>query len=250
MEDGVVDKIRAAGGEVYAVTSEPQYLADQAHEHWALNFENVGDPHHEISRVCNERGWLTLHTNDRIQAFLQRGADWKIEHPKGFFQPGILALSRERRVLYRWRSVPSVENQQGAVARPLPSYVWDQLERSLAVGAADHDAALDEDPAIDGAAPPRLLVLALLIANGWFLSARSMMYSPGKDMTGARALGLMARWVLFLGFWIAAFSLLPPLFAGIAFLGWGVWIVRDYKRFLSGFLSGKGAVGRSSESTQ
>ena len=44
MNKGVVEKIRAAGGEVYAITSEPQHLADQAHEHWELNFENIGDP--------------------------------------------------------------------------------------------------------------------------------------------------------------------------------------------------------------
>jgi len=45
MQKGVVEKIRAAGGEVYAITSEPLHLADQAHEHWELEFANVGGPH-------------------------------------------------------------------------------------------------------------------------------------------------------------------------------------------------------------
>ena len=79
MKSSVVEKIRAAGGEVYAITSEPQYLADQAHEHWELDFENVGDPHQEISRTCSERGWLTLYANKGDLDFLQRGADWKVE---------------------------------------------------------------------------------------------------------------------------------------------------------------------------
>ena len=109
MNKGVVEKIRAAGGEVYAITSEPQHLADQAHEHWELDFENVGDPHQEISRTCSERGWLTLYANRGDLEFLQRGADWEIEHPKGYFQPGVLSLTNAGRVLYRWRSLQVLE---------------------------------------------------------------------------------------------------------------------------------------------
>ena len=72
----------------HAITSEPQYLVDQAHEHWELNFDNVGDPHQEIPRICDECGWLTLYTSRGDTTFLQRGANWQVEHPKGFFQPG------------------------------------------------------------------------------------------------------------------------------------------------------------------
>ena len=104
---GVVERIRAAGGEVFAVSSEPQHLANQAHEHWDLNFDNIGDPHQEIARVCYKRDWLTLYANRGDTEFLQRGADWTVEHPKGFFQPGVLAITQSSRILYRWRSVPS-----------------------------------------------------------------------------------------------------------------------------------------------
>ena len=135
-----MDKIRAAGGEVYAITSEPQHLADQAHSDWALNFENVGDPHQEVSRTLSERGWLTLYTNDKSLEFIQRGTTWKVEHPKGHFQPGVLAVTRENRLLYRWRSVPSAENMQGTLARPTPTYAWDKIEKALATDDAS-DAA-------------------------------------------------------------------------------------------------------------
>jgi len=134
MNKGVVEKIRAAGGEVYAITSEPQHLADQAHAHWKLDFENVGDPHQEISRTCSERGWLTLYANKGDLEFLQRGANWEVEHPKGYFQPGVLALTNAGRVLYRWRSVPSAENLNGTLARPTPQHAWGAIERSLAAG--------------------------------------------------------------------------------------------------------------------
>ena len=170
MNEGVTLKIRAAGGEVYAITSEPQHLADQAHVHWELDFENVGDPHQEISRTCSERGWLTLYANKGDLEFLQRGADWKVEHPKGYFQPGVLAITNAERVLYRWRSIPSAENMNGTLARPTPQHAWQAIESSLAAGDTAGDAAHDDDPAIDQSPPPRILFLAALIANGWFVA--------------------------------------------------------------------------------
>ena len=59
-KDGVVDAIRAAGGEIFAITSEPHSLAMNAHEHWETGFEHVGDPHQEILGECKDRGWLSL----------------------------------------------------------------------------------------------------------------------------------------------------------------------------------------------
>jgi len=60
---GVAGKVRTAGGEIYAISSEPQSLADRACASWSLDFEAIGDPHHEIAGVCRERGWLDLIVN-------------------------------------------------------------------------------------------------------------------------------------------------------------------------------------------
>lgn len=233
MEAGVVEKIRAAGGEVYAVTSEPQYLADQAHEHWGLDFENIGDPHQEIPRVCSERGWLTLFANRGDLGFLQRGANWKVEHPKGFFQPGVLVLTNEQRVLYRWRSVPSDKNLSGTAARPTAGHVWAQLKKSLDAGDAAGDAAHDDNPEIDRAPPPRIVFFAALIANGWFLRAKSFVYSPGVGSVPARFKAAFSRWLLFFLFWMLAIVFLSPLLVAAAFVGWVVWIQHDLRRVLS-----------------
>ncbi|MFK7895246.1 MAG: hypothetical protein AB8G23_05400 [Myxococcota bacterium] len=232
MHEGVVEKIRAAGGEVFAITSEPQHLADRAHEEWALEFENVGDPHQEISRTCSERGWLTLYANRGDLAFLQRGADWTLEHPKGFFQPGVLALTSASHVLYRWRSVPSDENMQGTLARPTPNHAWEAIERSLAAGDAAGDAMHDDDPEIDQAPPPRFIFLGALIANGWFLGVKSFVYSPGVKSTPSRFATAGLRWLVFLAFWAAALAFLPTALVGLASVGWVAWIVRDIRSAL------------------
>ena len=232
MNEGIVEKVRAAGGEIYAITSEPQHLADQAHEHWELSFENVGDPHQEISRTCSERGWLTLYANVGDLEFVQRGADWQLQHPKGYFQPGVLALSREQRVLYRWRSVPSEANMQGTLARPTATHVWSAIEPALAAGDRADDALLDDDPVVDSRPAPRFLFIAALLANGWFRGVKSLVYSPGMDLGPARMPKIMARWLLFFVFWITALILLPAPLVGLGFAAWVIWIMRDMRRVM------------------
>ena len=104
MAEGIAEKVRAAGGEIYAISSEPQALADRAAREWGLDFAAVGDPHHEIAGTCRERGLLDLYVNPRL-GFLEasiaaRSPGWGPSHPKGYFQPGVLALRSDGRVLY------------------------------------------------------------------------------------------------------------------------------------------------------
>ena len=227
MDSGVVAQVRAAGGEVFAIISEPQHLADQAYEHWDLNFLTVGDPHQEIPRTCSERNWLTLYASKGGLDFLQKGADWKIEHPNGFFQPGVLALTGSGRVLYRWRSLPSAENLNGTVARPTPEHAWRRIERSLAAGHGAADAAHDDCPEIDRGPPPRLVFIAALVANGWFLGVKSFMYSPDAEPVQQRFAAVVKRWALFILAWVAALVLLPLTPVVLGFTCWLAWILRD-----------------------
>ena len=225
----MVEKIRAAGGEVFAISSEPQHLANQAHEHWDLNFDNIGDPHQEIPRVCDERDWLTLYANRGDTEFLQRGADWTVEHPKGFFQPGVLAVTQSARILYRWRSVPSDKNLNGTVARPTADHVWRSIDASLREGDAAGHSAHDDNPEVDSAPPPVALFMAALIANGWFLRVKSFVYSPGVASTPARLKKALSRWPPFIIAWLAAFVWLPTLWVSIGLVSWLVWIVMDIR---------------------
>ena len=56
VKSGVVNAIRAAGGEVFGMTSEPQSLATEASETWEIGFACIGDPHHEIRDTLQKRG--------------------------------------------------------------------------------------------------------------------------------------------------------------------------------------------------
>lgn len=222
---GLPEKIRAAGGEIYAVTSEPQALASKAPEAWELSFESVGDPHHEISGTCRERGWLALYSNDRKE-FLEASAKagWKPQHPKGYFQPGVIALASSGRVLYRWRSVPTHKNVGGALERPTGDHVWSEVSRALEGAPDAGDAALDAAPPLDSRAPPWPLFVALLVANGWFVHPRGFEQRSRGSSVQTRLRIALLRGVLFAAAWITAFVTLPALAVAAALALWIAWI--------------------------
>ena len=144
--------------------------ADQAHEHWALNFENIGDPHQEISKICSERGWLDALQNRGSLEFLQSGVDWEIEHPKGFFQPGVLAFDQRaagapplafgavEREFKRDCDAANAHSRMGKYrAEP---YGW-----RLGWGCSH-----DDSPEADQRPPPRIFLLQPLLQTAGLLS--------------------------------------------------------------------------------
>ena len=212
---GVVDAIRAAGGEIFAVRSEPQSLATEAEEDWAFGFPSVGDPHHEILGVCQERGWLDLFVQQMPAKKMIR--PWA-SHPGGYFQPGVLALSREGRVLYRWRCRPTHQNIGGALQRPTAEYTWAQIQTGLAERSGD--APLDIAPELDAKAPPWPLFVLMLLAHGWFWRPRPFPLGRPDDPPSAKPPAMFVRLLGFAGAWVAAFALLPPIWVTAALAAW------------------------------
>lgn len=217
MHSGVAAAIREAGGEVYAITSEPQSLARNAQDDWETTLEHVGDPHHEIASACAERGWLSLFSNKWGDGLLE--SEWR-SHPKGYFQPGVLALSREGRVLYRWRCRPTRKNVGGAIARPTAAHVWSRIQAALREPADAPDAALDTDPEVDSPATPWPLFVMLLLANGWFLRPVPFDHRPGEDTVPRRIRNATLRIAGFVAAWIGAALVLPGWLVLLLFAGW------------------------------
>ena len=219
-KEGVVDAIRREGGEIYAITSEPHSLAINAQEHWSTGIIHVGDPHQEILAECQERGWLSLFTNDWKDDFITE--PW-VAHPKGYFQPGVIALQREGRVLYRWRSRPSRKNAGGAMVRPTATYVWTSVQRALAEPKDSADAILDNEPTMDTQPIPWPLFVLLLISNGWFLRPVPFDERVGERSVPRRVRNAAIRIPLFLAAWLVAYAALP---AWIVTLVLALWLAK------------------------
>ena len=175
----MLEEVRSQGGGIIAVTSEPQSLADEAQRDWGLSFPCIGDPHHEIRTACQERGWLDIFFNPDTEMM---GRSWS-NHPNGYYQPGVVAVTREGRVLYRWRSVPNRKNMGGAGARPEASYTWEQIQSGL---QAEGDAELDTHPKMDNRNAPWPVFMLLLLAHGWFLRAKTFPLAREGDKASAK----------------------------------------------------------------
>ena len=239
MNAGAAEKVRAAGGEIFAISSEPQDLAGRAAKDWKLDFETVGDPHHEIAGACRERGWVDLFVNEEVD-FLEQSVtgselDWKPTHPKGYFQPGVLALRADGRVLYRWRGVPTHQNMGGATERPTAEYVWSKIAAVIAQGGEAIDAQLDTNPPLDSKGIPWVLFASLLIANGWFVTGRGFRSATHVGFAGLPLLGFVAAW-------IAAFVWLPTLIVALALAGWVAYITPKVRWLGRQFQDASGSV--------
>lgn len=224
--EGIVDAIREAGGEIYAVTSEPHSLALNAQEHWETGFDHVGDPHQEILAECSDRDWLSLFIWQHAADSPAQKSRW-ISHPKGYFQPGVLAFSREGRVLYRWRSRPSRQNTGGATGRPTATHVWESVRAELGKPSDAPDASLDDAANLDGRSRPWILFLTMLLGNGWFLKPAFFDQRTGnnpKDNVNRRIRIALVRAVIFVAGWIAAFALLPFWIPTVSLVAWSVMI--------------------------
>jgi hypothetical protein len=229
-----VDKIRAAGGEIYAITSEPQRLASEAEDDWELAFESIGDPHHEISDACRERGLLDLYVNTKTD-LMEANENSPYRHPKGYFQPGVLSLASDGRVLYRWRGQPTRRNMGGATERPTAQHVFDNLSRALSASASSSqqvDAELDTKPKLDSRGIPWPIFVTLLVANGWFLRPKTFGFISGGPSPEQRAKRAILRVPFFIAGWAVALAQLPTWAVGLAFVVWAAWLTPKI-RFIS-----------------
>ena len=221
-KSGVVEEIRAAGGEIFAVTSEPQSLASEAQDTWKLEYQAVGDPHHEILGDCREADRFDLYIGDT--AILER--HWS-SHPNGIFQAGILALAEDRRVLYRWHCRPTHQNRGGASGRVTASHVWSRVQDGL---ASDSDAPWDTDPPLDAPEAFWPYFVAQLFAHGWFIKPKRFPLGRSDDKPSARVSAMKPRLIGFAAAWAVCFVLLPARRVLLALAGYAVAITPAVRR--------------------
>jgi hypothetical protein len=210
----VLEQIHAAGGEVFGITSEPQTLATEAEMEWGAGFPIVGDPHHEIRETCSERGWMDVFFNENYGHLRERA--WA-SHPKGYYQPAVLAVHKSGRVLYRWRCVPKFSNMSGAGGRPEAEYTWDKIQKSL---PGSEDAPLDKMPTMGSETVSWPRFLLILTAHGWFLRPKPFPLAREGDKSSVNPAKMMRRVYGFVALWLLLLIVLPIGWFGFALLAW------------------------------
>jgi hypothetical protein len=229
VKSGVLDEIHAAGGEVFGITSEPQTLATAAESEWETGFPAAGDPHHEIREECSNRGWLDVFYNDDTGHLRER--KWA-SHPKGYYQPAVVAVHKSGRILYRWRCVPKFSNMNGAGARPGASYIWEKIQASL---ERTEDAALDINPVMGSKEFGGFRFILMATVHGWFIRPKAFPLAREGDKPSADPAKMMPRVYGFVALWLFLLLLLPLKWFGITVLAWlavlAPGLVRFYRQF-------------------
>ena len=212
---GIVDPEKALADGVNTDTSDLQLILCGTREGQDLCLRE----RFQVRPRDEAGGFEVTHIPNWDDDLVASGNTW-MSHPKGYFQPGVLALSRDGRVLYRWRCRPTRQNIGGAIARPTAPHVWSRVKEALQKPANFPDAPHDDTPELDARPAPWPVFVTLLIANGWFLRPVGFDQRPGADTLSVRRRNAMLRIPLFLGAWIAAFAYLPLWLASLALAGW------------------------------
>ena len=212
-------EIRAQGGEVYGITSEPHSLAAEAEAAWDMDIPVIGDPHHEIKQDLKNRGWIDVFANP--DAGHLRHRSWA-SHPNGYFQPATIAIHNTHRVLYRWRCVPKYSNMSGAGARPDADYVWANVQTALKTNL---DAPLDKSPKLGSETLSWFRFLLILTGHGWFFRPRAFpLLRDGSKDTVTPAIA-MRRWYVVVCLWLVALVTLPIIWVSVATIVWALAMV-------------------------
>jgi hypothetical protein len=219
-ESGVLEDIRLAGGQVYGITSEPHSLGIEAQDAWDISIPVVGDPHHEIRKELKSRGWINIFYNTNYGHLRDR--EWA-SHPKGYYQPAVIAIDKSERLLYRWRCIPKYSNMSGAGARPEARYTWDQVYESISNFKGN--AAFDSDPLMGGQDLPWFKFVLIMLGHGWFVRPKAfpLLRDGGKDHVSPKK--AMRRWKFFALFWAVLFFVFPISWVGGAIIIWLIALI-------------------------
>eukprot|EP00029_Vermamoeba_vermiformis_P010728 TRINITY_DN570_c1_g1_i2.p1 TRINITY_DN570_c1_g1~~TRINITY_DN570_c1_g1_i2.p1 ORF type:complete len:216 (+),score=56.07 TRINITY_DN570_c1_g1_i2:403-1050(+) len=117
-----VKKIRAVGGELFAVTAQELVDGKAATQEWNLDFQTVVDTSNELAK------YLKVNITPKKETYFTEHPTW---YPNGLAQPALIVVDQQGRTLYHWAIVPSEMNIGGASDRPLPDAVWTIVEQQL-----------------------------------------------------------------------------------------------------------------------
>jgi peroxiredoxin len=117
-----VKKIRAVGGELFAVTAQELVEGKAATQAWSLDFQTVVDPTNELAK------YLKVNITDKKDTYFKDHPSW---YPHGLAQPALIVMDQQGRTLFHWAIVPAEMNLGGASDRPLPDAVWSVVEQQL-----------------------------------------------------------------------------------------------------------------------
>ena len=95
---------------IYGLTSQTPIEAEKAEKAWGLNYTVYGDPENKLRHFVKEKGWGELEMVNRKgyshkmaqPGYLKKITIYRKKYSSNIVFLGVIALSRERKVLYSW----------------------------------------------------------------------------------------------------------------------------------------------------
>eukprot|EP01062_Namystynia_karyoxenos_P067595 TRINITY_DN61592_c0_g1_i1.p3 TRINITY_DN61592_c0_g1~~TRINITY_DN61592_c0_g1_i1.p3 ORF type:complete len:168 (+),score=45.82 TRINITY_DN61592_c0_g1_i1:257-760(+) len=138
--------MRAAGVDLYGLTSEPQEVVDATAKEWELDFPLIGRLTNELPRHLASTGVVPVVVTMPDEVHHPKLGDRK-RYPHGAVQPALFFVRHsDRAVVFRWAIQPATMNMGGAKDRPQVPAVWQAVRSAL-------DAPAEKLP-IDAASLP------------------------------------------------------------------------------------------------
>jgi small GTP-binding protein len=108
----LVREIWDKGGVIYGVTAQSQAMADKAEKKWRLNYDVISDQENTLAKTHG------IHITNTVI----------MDYPKGMVQPGVFIITNKQQILYKWAVSPNITNLEGAIDRPDPKDVWQNIK--------------------------------------------------------------------------------------------------------------------------
>lgn len=128
-------EIRAAGGQVFVFSSEPQDYVDAAKRKWGLpGLQMFGDTHSSLARHLRSAGLCAVHVSHPTDDAWTGGHPFMRYYTNGIAQPAVVVVDAEGKPLYAQATRPALANGGGAGDRADLAQVWAAV-RPRAAGA-------------------------------------------------------------------------------------------------------------------
>ena len=140
--------MKAKGVELFAVCAQPQGPVDEMMSNYNLRYTCYSDITHVLRNHLAEKDYITPNISggeDSTETFYKLHPTIK-NYKYGVVQPGVLCITKERKVLFTWVIEPGAKNIGGASGRPIPASIWEVVQTKLADPNTDIPVDYDNIP--------------------------------------------------------------------------------------------------------
>ena len=119
---------------IYGITAESKENVEKMLEEISVSYAIFSDPEHKLRNYLAEQELVRVSVSggENSKNEFYRNLKWFKPYKHGVAQPAVLFSTKEKRNVYAWSSQPCDVNLHGALSRPDPKNIWEEIQKKLA----------------------------------------------------------------------------------------------------------------------